>query len=265
MATQFTPQLQSEYQRLFDTCVVNLEKLSEINSIVSKIKRSKSRYEMVGDKLSIPWYFIGIIHSLEGGGNFKTHLHNGDPLTARTVQVPKGRPKTGNPPFEWEFSAEDALTLEGLDQWKDWSIPGILFKLEGYNGYGYHKATININSPYLWSYSNHYTKGKFVKDGVFSPTAVSKQCGAAILLRRLIETQALPVEISDKIFLIKQLGATVVFAPNRIVEKARELQQLLNLAGAHLLADGKAGRNTSDAYFRFTGSFLPGDTEGMPA
>jgi len=26
-----------------------------------------------------------------------------------------------------------------------------------------------------------------------------------------------------------------------------------------LLEDGKAGTNTSDAYFRFTGKFLPGD------
>lgn len=263
MAIQFTPQLQAEYQRLFDTCVVNPDKLSEINSIVKKILDNKTRYEKVGNKLNIPWYFIGITHSLEGGSNFKTHLHNGDPLTARTVQVPSGRPKTGNPPFEWEFSAEDALILEGLDKWTVWSVPGILFKLEGYNGYGYHKASININSPYLWSFSNHYTKGKFIKDGEYSPTAVSKQCGAAILLRRLTETQSAPVEIPDRLTLIKQLGQTVTFAPTRIVEKAKELQKLLNLAGAHLLEDGKAGRNTSDAYFRFTGSFLPGDTEGV--
>jgi lysozyme family protein len=263
MAIQFTPQLQAEYQRLFDTCVINTAKLAEINGIVNKILNAKSRYQTVGDKLNIPWYFIGITHNLEGGSNFNTHLHNGDPLSARTVQVPKGRPKTGNPPFQWEFSAEDALTLKGLHTWKDWSIPGILFKLEGYNGYGYHKPTININSPYLWSYSNHYKMGKFIKDGVYSPTAVSKQCGAAILLRRLTETQAAPVAPTDRLFLIKQLGETVVFAPNRIVEKATELQKLLNLAGAHLLADGKAGRNTSDAYFRFTGKFLKGDTEGV--
>jgi len=263
MAIQLTPQLQAEYQRLFDTCVVNLDKLTEINAIVKKILDNKTRYEKVGNKLNIPWYFIGIVHSLEGGSNFKTHLHNGDPLTARTVQVPAGRPKTGNPPFEWEFSAADALILEGLDKWTDWNVPGILYKLEGYNGYGYHKASININSPYLWSFSNHYTKGKFIKDGEYSPTAVSKQCGAAILLRRLTETQSAPVEIIDRITLIRQLGQAVTFAPNRVVEKARELQKLLNLAGAHLLEDGKAGRNTSDAYYRFTGRLLTGDPEGI--
>ncbi len=263
MAIPFSPQLQAEYLRLFDTCVINPDKLPEINSIVNKIVIGKERYEKVAKKMNIPWHFIGITHSLEGGSNFKTHLHNGDPLTARTVQVPKGRPKTGNPPFEWEFSAEDALTIEGLGEWKDWSIPGILYKLEAYNGYAYHKPGININSPYLWSYSNHYKMGKFIKDHVYSATAVSKQCGAAILLRRLTETQAAPVEIPDRLTLIKQLGETVLFAPNRIVEKARELQKLMNLAGAHLLADGKAGRNSSDAYFRFTGKFLTGDTDGV--
>ena len=41
--------------------------------------------------------------------------------------------------------------------------------------------------------------------------------------------------------------------------KAKELQQLLNLAGAHLTADGKAGQNTSDALFSLTGKFLNGD------
>ncbi|MDQ3815011.1 MAG: hypothetical protein M3347_13810, partial [Armatimonadota bacterium] len=35
----------------------------------------------------------------------------------------------------------------------------------------------------------HYTKGKFVADGVFDPNAVSKQCGAAVLLRRMIDRE----------------------------------------------------------------------------
>ena len=41
--------------------------------------------------------------------------------------------------------------------------------------------------------------------------------------------------------MILQLGETVTFAPTRVVEKARELQKIMNLAGAHLLEDGKAG------------------------
>ena len=43
-------------------------------------------------------------------------------------------------------------------------------------------------SPYLWSFSNHYARGKYVADGHFSATAVSQQCGAALLLKRLAAT-----------------------------------------------------------------------------
>ena len=255
MAFSFTPQAAAEYQRLFDTCVIKLDKLPEIKPIVNKILNGKSRYEALANKVGIPWYFIGITHSLEAGCDFNKHLHNGDPLTTKTIRVPKNRPRKGTPPYTWDFSAEDALT--DLAGWNNWTVPGILFKLEGYNGYGYHSR--GINSPYLWSFSNHYTKGKFIADKVYSSTAVSKQCGAAILLRRLTETQSAPVEIVDRITLIQQLGETITFAPTRVVEKARELQKILNLAGAHLLEDGKAGNNTSDAYQRFTGKFLPGD------
>jgi len=253
----FTPEVAVQYQRLFDTCVINLDKLFLIKPIVTRILKGKDRYEALASRVNIPWHFIGITHSLEADNDFKSHLHNGDPLGFRTVNDPKGRPRIWNPPTDWESSAVDALSSFANET--DWSVPAMLYKLEGYNGYGYHRSDININSPYLWSFSNHYTKGKFVRDHEFSPTAVSKQCGAAILLRRLTETQAAPVEIPDRISLIKQLGETVTFAPTRVVEKARELQKMLNLAGAHLLEDGKAGNNTSDAYQMLTGKFLPGD------
>ena len=101
-----------------------------------------------------------------------------------TVRVPKGRPKQGQPPFTWEESASDALVFDGLHKWKDWSLPGTLFVLERFNGFGYRNK--GIHSPYLWSFSNHYAKGKFVADGVFSATAVSNQCGAAVLLFRMV-------------------------------------------------------------------------------
>jgi lysozyme family protein len=40
-----------------------------------------------------------------------------------------------------------------------------------------------VPTPYLWSYSNLYENGKFVADGRFDPEAVSKQCGAAPMLK----------------------------------------------------------------------------------
>jgi hypothetical protein len=40
-------------------------------------------------------------------------------------------------------------------------------------------------SPYLWSFSNNYIKGKDITDGSWSDSAISNQCGAAILFKRL--------------------------------------------------------------------------------
>ena len=135
-APSFTPELQASYQRLFDTCVITPDKYPFVDAVLKSMLDARSRYESVSKNTNVPWYFIGIIHNMEGGSKFTTHLHNGDPLTGKTTHVPAGRPKNGTAPFTWEFSAEDALAYSGLTKWSDWSLPGLLYKLEGYNGFG---------------------------------------------------------------------------------------------------------------------------------
>jgi lysozyme family protein len=171
------------YNLLYQSLLIRPARRAAVDQMVRRISSNKARYQKVAKALGMPWYVVGIIHSLEAGGDFTKHLHNGDPLTARTTHVPAGRPKRGKPPFRWEASAIDALS--GFRGWKDWSLPGTLYKLEGYNGFGYRDHHPKVPSPYLWSFSNHYTKGKYVADGKFSPTAVSQQVGAAVLLKRL--------------------------------------------------------------------------------
>ena len=252
----FTDDLRNEYKQLFDTCIIKEDKLAEVDGVIAKMVANKATYDIVANKLNIPWYFIAIVHCMEGSLNFKTHLHNGDPLTARTVQVPKGRPLTGKPPFKWEDSAVDALTLEHLAPLSDTTVPGLLFAFEGYNGFG--SRARGIHSPYLWSFSNQYTSGKFVKDHVFDPNAVSKQMGAAVLLRRMMEKQ-LTLGVSDIITRIKTLGEQVVYDPVNFNQQAFRLQSLLNNAGLPLKPDGKAGDHTSEAYQHISGKFLNGD------
>jgi lysozyme family protein len=154
---------------------------------------NRARYQAVGDTLKIPWWFIAGIHLLESGFNFTTHLHNGDALTAHTHRVPQGRPKTGQPPFTWEESAIDALRQEKLNGLSDWSLARALFRWEAYNGFGYRPR--GVPTPYLWSFTTIYTKGKFVGDGAFSASAVSKQCGAAAFLKALAQLDQESLEI----------------------------------------------------------------------
>ena len=176
--------LREEYQGYFDECVVRPEFQPNVNYYVKRLRQGQASYRQVEGEVGVPWPFVGLIHAMECGFNFYGHLHNGDPLTARTVQVPKGRPAQPEPPYTWMQSALDALRLKKLDQVTDWSVPHMLFLLEGYNGFGYRRRS--VPTPYLWSFSNIYERGKFVLDGKFDANAVSKQCGAALMLKAVL-------------------------------------------------------------------------------
>jgi len=63
---------------------------------------------------------------------------------------------------------------------RDWSIGGTLTKLEEYNGLGY--AARRQPSPYIWSGTDQYRSGKYIRDGVYDPNAVDNQLGCAGLL-----------------------------------------------------------------------------------
>jgi lysozyme family protein len=219
MAPQLTAKLKGEYQLLYESCLIRPERLAEIDAIVKKLKANRKRYQAVAKPLGMPWYAVGLIHGLEASFNFGAHLHNGDPLNARTTRVPAGRPKAGAPPFTWEQSAADALAYQGFGSWKDWSVPGILFKLESYNGWGYRQYHPDVPSPYLWSFSNHYKRGKYVGDGDWSATTVSAQCGAAVVLKRLNQSDgAVQVDAGPRGL---QLSNPLMVGPD--VEEAQRL------------------------------------------
>lgn len=187
-------QLRPEYQKLWDTMVIRPGNVKAVDAVVSKIVAGRARYGIAAEKAGVPWGFIAVVHQLEGSGNWNTHLHNGDSLRARTVNVPKGRPIKGSPPFTWEDSAADALAQKGLGKATDWTIPGTLYQLERYNGWGYRLYHPETLSPYLWSFSTHYARGKYVADGKWSSTAVSQQIGAAVLLKRMHELKLITFE-----------------------------------------------------------------------
>jgi lysozyme family protein len=176
-----------EYIELFRTCTIRDNRQATVNWYVNKLLEPTSRpqYEDVADRACVPWYFVGIIHGLEASFDFRSHLHNGDSLKAKTVQVPKGRPPVWNPPTDWVSSAIDAVSYENFADKPDWTLPDTLYRFEAYNGFG--SRGKGIHTPYLWSFSNQYTKGKYVADGVWDPNAVSQQCGAAVMLKVLVE------------------------------------------------------------------------------
>jgi lysozyme family protein len=183
--------LRPEYAQLFQSAVVRPESAETASWYLSMMQKARGRYNSVGKSVGVPWYFIAAIHGLEASFNFRAHLHNGDfPLTLRTRQVPAGRPSIWLPPADWESSAKDALKLLGFANQSDWSLERTLYRLERYNGLGYRRR--GVPSPYLWSFTNHYDRGKFVADGSFNPRARSQQCGAATMLKLLTDAGEIP-------------------------------------------------------------------------
>lgn len=257
---RLTPELRVEYQSLFNTCIIRDDKMQQVEDIIVKIERNRKRYRTVGESLEVPWYFIAVIHNMESSLNFSRHLHNGDPLTGRTVNYPPGRPKRGNPPFTWEESTADALKLKDLHRWTDWTVPGILYKLEEYNGWGYRRYHPHVLSPYLWSFSNHYTRGKYTADGRWSETAVSKQSGAAVLLRRMAEKESFILSDPEAITLLKT-GPAVRYSMDECSSYAEQLQMFLNtFPGIYVRVDGYPGPKTSEACKKVMGYYLHGDS-----
>ena len=177
--------LKAEYVRLFGTCTVRPEYAGQVAWHVGKLAAGRTAYERVGHRVQVPWYFVGVAHGLEASFRFTGHLHNGDPLTDRTVQVPAGRPPAWNPPNDWDSSAVDALTFEGFAGKRDWSLARTLYRWEAYNGFG--TRAHGIHTPYLWSFSRHYDRGKYRSDGKWDPKLVSRQCGAAVMLKALVD------------------------------------------------------------------------------
>jgi len=145
---------------------------------------AKARYKAVSSRTGVPWYVIAVIHMREcptlrdGSPSFDHSLAQGDRWNQKSIHVPAGR----GPFKSWEDCAVDALVncAPYAARWKDWSIGGILTILEQYNGLGY--ANRGIASPYIWSGTDQYVRGKYVADGRFDPNAVDQQLGCAGLL-----------------------------------------------------------------------------------
>src|SRR5262245_2219407 len=174
-----------EYARLWTRMTIRPDKAGSVDAIVHRLIARKGRYPAVEKAARVPWSVSAAVQGREAGGRFDRHLHTGVPLSGYPRQVPAGRPRVGHgPPFGWEESAIDAIRYDGLDRVADWSVERACYELEKYNGWG--TRARGVPTPYLWSYSNNYSRGKYVADHVWSDGAVSQQCGAMPILRRMM-------------------------------------------------------------------------------
>jgi lysozyme family protein len=227
--------LEKEYTNLISTMEVRPEWKDAIDRRARAILANKSRYQEVSATTGVPWMLIGVIHSMESGLDFNGILHNGEKIIGtgkKTKLGPKGR----GPFSSWEEAAQDALTYDGLDKITDWSDEQVCYALEKYNGFGYRTRNTGVNSPYLWSGSNHYTTGKFVEEkrggkivSLYKPALKSGQTGAFLLFKRLSEIDVPQTQViasSSKLSMIKSIrGWFAGISLGGIVAETLELLQ----------------------------------------
>lgn len=167
-----------------------------VDKAVMLYLRTKGRYEAVQKMRTdgVPAPVIFALHYRESSNSFQCHLHEGSSLLHRTAYIPKGRlPAPEEPPFSWEVSAEDAIyvcdKLQGPWSFISWSLD----RIEGYNGLGYRRRA--VPSPYLYSGTSVYQKGKFTSDGHYSTDAIDQQLGAVAILKRMKE-KGVPIQFA---------------------------------------------------------------------
>jgi lysozyme family protein len=159
---------------------VRANRMNQFHQVANRLiaPAAKARYQTVSSETDVPWFIIAVQHERESSQNWNTQLAQGDPLNRKSVHVPAGE----GPYKTWEEGAIYALVHHhpwGVKP-TDWSVGGMLTYLEGYNGPGY--ANRGLPSPYIWSGTDQYSSGKYVRDGVFDPHVVDVQLGCAGLL-----------------------------------------------------------------------------------
>lgn len=135
-------------------------------SVLRRIEQYRLLYGSVKQKTGIPIIVVGTIHYLEANNSFSMSIRDGSKLVGK----------------DWVDDAVSVLAPYSLVK-GDWDVGVCLWMMERYNGFGYRRR--GIETPYLWSGTDLYKKGKFVRDGVFDPNAVSKQVGGAVVMRML--------------------------------------------------------------------------------
>lgn len=243
----YTPALAAEYRRLFDKVHINPKWAKRMKKAAETIMLGRENYEKVAEHFNAPWPLVGVIHMLEAACNFHSHIHNGDSLAHRTVQEPKGRPAEGNPPFSWYESAIDAFAIKGWEKITKWTLERAMYELERYNGFGYRLYHPDVLTPYLFSGTTLYTKGKYVGDHDYSASAVSDQEGAIGLLLALAELD--PELALDKILPHEEFEPEHDEAENTV----RFVQGRLKELGYHEVGnvDGLWGGKTKTAILAF--------------
>jgi lysozyme family protein len=172
-------QLAPEYANLLAR--MKITRLPEVTAIAGRLLTyvTQGRYADISKQLGIPQIFIATSFEREASSNFGLSPAQGDPWNERSVHIPAGR----GPYASWAAAAIDTYRREGLAG-LTWDWPRLCYEGEMFNGFGY--RAYGLHTPYDWSGTNNYTRGKFVADGKFNGSVVDEQLGIIPIARVMV-------------------------------------------------------------------------------
>jgi|SRR5882757_10420139 len=181
-----------EYAAHWNAMVIGPSHQHELDHAASTLLAEKSSFQSASAAIwdvqnqtrfsAIPWYMIAIILWRERDLSvplLEAYLGNGQSIRHRTTIEPRGR----GPFPTFNAGCIDAVKIDGLDRVLDWRLEKILYYCEVLNGAGYNNR--GVPSPYIWSFTSQYARGKYDYDGHYNYSLVDPQPGCAALLSTL--------------------------------------------------------------------------------
>lgn len=141
---------------------------SELEEVKKVFQKNKAIYEKVAKETGLPAELICALHYREGRGLLTKRIRDGRNLVGK----------------DWAKNAIDTLKCQSYcEKVLPDDVNTQLEFAERYNGLGYRKR--GRVSPYVYSGTEKYTGGMYVRDGKFSPNAKDSRPGIAALLKAL--------------------------------------------------------------------------------